>query len=286
MRAAVMRGAELVVDDIADPTTRCRPGSGARRWPAASAGPTCTPCSTATRWSRCRTRPADSPVTALPADGDHGSGPRRGHGPRVLRRGHRARREHGQLPGRRHRRVGAHDLRPGRPAPDRLLEPLSGRVRRADGAVGHGRAEGAERAWPRTSRRSPSRWPSVCTPANRSSIGAGQAAIVFGCGPVGLATIAALRLRDVEPIIAVDFSPTRRALATTMGAHAVADPREEPPIDVWRRPRRPDAHRPLRGRRRARACSTRRCAPRPGRARSWWSACAWSPTPCGRCAAW
>lgn len=71
--------------------------------------------------------------------------------------------------------------------------------------------------------------------ANRSSIGAGQAAIVFGCGPVGLATIAALRVRNVEPIIAADFSPTRRALATTMGAHAVTDPREEPAVDVWRR---------------------------------------------------
>ena len=57
---------------------------------------------------------------------------------------------------------------------------------------------------------------------------------MFGCGPVGLATIAALRLRDVEPIIAVDFSPTRRALATTMGAHAVADPREQSAIEVWR----------------------------------------------------
>lgn len=71
--------------------------------------------------------------------------------------------------------------------------------------------------------------------ANRSSIGAGQAAIVFGCGPVGLATIAALRLRDVEPIIAADFSPARRALATTMGAHVVTDPRDEPVTDVWRR---------------------------------------------------
>jgi threonine dehydrogenase-like Zn-dependent dehydrogenase len=71
--------------------------------------------------------------------------------------------------------------------------------------------------------------------ANRSSVGAGQAAIVFGCGPVGLATIAALRVRDVEPIIAADYSPTRRNLAETMGAHAVTDPRDEPAIDVWRR---------------------------------------------------
>ncbi len=70
---------------------------------------------------------------------------------------------------------------------------------------------------------------------NRSSLTEGQAAIVLGCGPVGLATIAALRLKGVEPIVAADFSPTRRSLAETMGAHAVTDPREEPAVDVWRR---------------------------------------------------
>jgi threonine dehydrogenase-like Zn-dependent dehydrogenase len=68
---------------------------------------------------------------------------------------------------------------------------------------------------------------------NRSSLRAGQAAIVLGCGPVGLATIAALALRGVEPIIAADFSPTRRALAGTMGAHEVTDPHDEPVVDAW-----------------------------------------------------
>jgi threonine dehydrogenase-like Zn-dependent dehydrogenase len=47
--------------------------------------------------------------------------------------------------------------------------------------------------------------------------------------------IAALRQADVEPIIAADFSTARRRLATTMGAHEVLDPREEPAIDAWRR---------------------------------------------------
>jgi threonine dehydrogenase-like Zn-dependent dehydrogenase len=70
---------------------------------------------------------------------------------------------------------------------------------------------------------------------NRSSIAAGQAALVFGCGPVGLATIAALALRNVEPIIAADYSPTRRALARKMGAHGVVDPRDEQMTDAWRR---------------------------------------------------
>lgn len=63
----------------------------------------------------------------------------------------------------------------------------------------------------------------------------GDAAVVLGCGPVGLAVIAALRLKGVEPIVAADFSPTRRALAATMGAHEVVDPREEPAVEAWRR---------------------------------------------------
>ena len=69
----------------------------------------------------------------------------------------------------------------------------------------------------------------------RSDISRGEAALVLGCGPVGLAVVAALRLARVEPIVAADFSPTRRALAERMGAHEVVDPREEPAIEAWRR---------------------------------------------------
>jgi threonine dehydrogenase-like Zn-dependent dehydrogenase len=70
---------------------------------------------------------------------------------------------------------------------------------------------------------------------NRSGIRAGESAVVLGCGPVGLAVIAALRLLGVEPIVGADFSPTRRSLALVMGAHEVVDPREEPAIEAWRR---------------------------------------------------
>ncbi len=59
---------------------------------------------------------------------------------------------------------------------------------------------------------------------NQSSIEQGRAAIVIGAGPVGLAIIAALSLAGAEPIIAADLSPSRRALAATMGAHLVVDP--------------------------------------------------------------
>ncbi len=70
---------------------------------------------------------------------------------------------------------------------------------------------------------------------NRSRIEAGQAAVVLGAGPVGLAVIAALARAGAEPIIAADYSPMRRSLATTMGAHEVVDPAVEPAIEAWRR---------------------------------------------------
>jgi threonine dehydrogenase-like Zn-dependent dehydrogenase len=59
-----------------------------------------------------------------------------------------------------------------------------------------------------------------------------EAALVVGCGPVGLAVIAALKLRNVHPIIAVDFSPGRRKLATRMGADVVIDPKADSPYDA------------------------------------------------------
>jgi threonine dehydrogenase-like Zn-dependent dehydrogenase len=70
---------------------------------------------------------------------------------------------------------------------------------------------------------------------NRSGIEAGDGALVLGCGPVGLAVIAALKLRDIEPIVATDFSPARRALAVTMGAHEAVDPSMEPAFEAWTR---------------------------------------------------
>ncbi len=69
----------------------------------------------------------------------------------------------------------------------------------------------------------------------RSRIGIRDAAAVIGCGPVGLAVIADLKLRGVETIVAADFSPARRALAATMGATEVVDPAVEPVVDAWQR---------------------------------------------------
>jgi 2-desacetyl-2-hydroxyethyl bacteriochlorophyllide A dehydrogenase len=56
-----------------------------------------------------------------------------------------------------------------------------------------------------------------------------EAPLVVGCGPVGLAVIAALRLKGIRPIVAADFSAKRRELAVKMGADIVIDPAVESP---------------------------------------------------------
>jgi threonine dehydrogenase-like Zn-dependent dehydrogenase len=63
----------------------------------------------------------------------------------------------------------------------------------------------------------------------------GDAALVVGCGPVGLAVVAALRLEGVAPIVAADYSSRRRDLALHLGAHAVVDPTAEPGFAALRR---------------------------------------------------
>jgi threonine dehydrogenase-like Zn-dependent dehydrogenase len=69
----------------------------------------------------------------------------------------------------------------------------------------------------------------------KSRIEPGEAAIVLGLGPVGLACIAELRLRGIGPIVAADFSSRRRSLAEGLGADVVVDPRDTSAIDAWRR---------------------------------------------------
>ena len=58
--------------------------------------------------------------------------------------------------------------------------------------------------------------------------------LVVGCGPVGLAVIAALRLKGARPIVAADFSQRRRELAQKMGADVVVDPAQGSPYQRWR----------------------------------------------------
>jgi threonine dehydrogenase-like Zn-dependent dehydrogenase len=66
-----------------------------------------------------------------------------------------------------------------------------------------------------------------------SGLEAGQPCMVVGCGPVGLAVIAALKGRGHGPVLATDFSPTRRRLAEAFGADVIIDPATESPHDHW-----------------------------------------------------
>jgi len=67
---------------------------------------------------------------------------------------------------------------------------------------------------------------------NRSEIGKRDAAVVIGCGPVGLAVICHLKARGVRTIVASDLSPKRRALATRCGADVVVDPTVDSPYEA------------------------------------------------------
>jgi threonine dehydrogenase-like Zn-dependent dehydrogenase len=67
---------------------------------------------------------------------------------------------------------------------------------------------------------------------NKSNVQRGETALVLGCGPIGIAIIAALRFRGVETIVAADFTPKRRGLAAAMGAHQTVDPAQSSPFDT------------------------------------------------------
>ncbi|MFI5509827.1 zinc-binding dehydrogenase [Mycobacterium sp. NPDC051804] len=67
---------------------------------------------------------------------------------------------------------------------------------------------------------------------NKSAIQPGEEALVIGCGPIGIAIIAALRHRGVESVVASDYSGMRRELAMTMGAHRTVDATRESPFDT------------------------------------------------------
>ncbi len=56
-----------------------------------------------------------------------------------------------------------------------------------------------------------------------------DAALVLGCGAIGLGVIAGLKIMGIAPIVAADFHESRRELALKMGAHIAVDPREISP---------------------------------------------------------
>jgi threonine dehydrogenase-like Zn-dependent dehydrogenase len=68
----------------------------------------------------------------------------------------------------------------------------------------------------------------------KSRILPGEAAIVLGLGPVGLACVAELKRLGIGPVVGADFSPRRRGLAEHLGCDIVVDPAERPAIVAWR----------------------------------------------------
>src|SRR5690606_40292728 len=69
----------------------------------------------------------------------------------------------------------------------------------------------------------------------RANIQGESVIVVVGCGPIGLAVIAALKARGLGPVIGVDFSPGRRRFAEAMGADEVVDAAVETQGSIWSR---------------------------------------------------
>jgi threonine dehydrogenase-like Zn-dependent dehydrogenase len=68
----------------------------------------------------------------------------------------------------------------------------------------------------------------------RTRISPPSGALVLGCGPLGLGAVAALSERGISPIVASDYSATRRALAVRYGAHLAVDPSQSEAVSAWR----------------------------------------------------
>jgi threonine dehydrogenase-like Zn-dependent dehydrogenase len=69
----------------------------------------------------------------------------------------------------------------------------------------------------------------------RGDVGKRTVAIVIGCGPIGLAVILMLKATGVRTVVASDYSPGRRALATACGADVVIDPAAASPFGAVER---------------------------------------------------
>ena len=69
----------------------------------------------------------------------------------------------------------------------------------------------------------------------RGEVGKRTVAIVIGCGPIGLGVVLMLKAKGVRVVVASDYSPGRRALATACGADVVIDPAHGNPFTAVER---------------------------------------------------
>ncbi|HEY5024066.1 MAG TPA: alcohol dehydrogenase catalytic domain-containing protein [Acidimicrobiales bacterium] len=67
----------------------------------------------------------------------------------------------------------------------------------------------------------------------RSGMGRDDTAMVFGAGPIGALTIAALMAMDMGPVVVVEPGERRRRLAADLGAAEVLDPTELETYPPW-----------------------------------------------------
>ncbi len=67
----------------------------------------------------------------------------------------------------------------------------------------------------------------------RSGVGPGDSVMVFGAGPIGTLSIAALRALGITDITAVEPNEGRRRLAAALGATAVVEPAELETFPSW-----------------------------------------------------
>ena len=68
--------------------------------------------------------------------------------------------------------------------------------------------------------------------AHTGQIGEGQSIAVFGCGGVGMAALAAAKLRNATTIIAVDLDPNKLELAKGFGATDTVNPNDGDPVEA------------------------------------------------------
>lgn len=66
-----------------------------------------------------------------------------------------------------------------------------------------------------------------------ANIQTGEIPLIIGLGPVGLAVLSALKMKGIGPVVAADFSASRRAAAEVLGADYVLDPAVTSPYESW-----------------------------------------------------
>ncbi len=67
----------------------------------------------------------------------------------------------------------------------------------------------------------------------RSGVQPGDSVMVFGAGPIGALSVAALRAMGIDDVTVVEPHPGRRALAATLGAKEIVDPSDLEVFPSW-----------------------------------------------------